>query len=374
MAKRSSYTSPFSLLYYKDKVNPKTNQIYTEEEAIIQIASYRPNSIHFWVKKGFSLEEAELKRKEFQTSQSQKSAVKRKTQDDILTNQIMYWVKRKGYSEEEAKKIVSERQKTFSKNKCIQKYGFEEGIKKWQERQDKWQNTLNSKKVEDIEKINSLKSPKLENFITKYGFEEGLNLYCRHRIEKGSFKHSIEKTKKNINPFNFENFNKIYESFERKRLKINGRASRESLKTIIPLYKLFRKKMKVRRENLRLGVGGSKEYVIRYKKNSFNNGKIDFFSYDFTCLETKIIIEHHNLHWHPSPYEMNENDFLSWTTHRGKKMSGLEKYKLDQYKKEIAEKEGFLVFEVWSHKNINEQIENIFNEIKHKFKDDNRFL
>lgn len=53
-------------------------------------------------------------------------------------NQIEYWINR-GYNEEEAKLLVSERQKTFTLEKCIKKYGEEEGLKRWKERQLKWQ-------------------------------------------------------------------------------------------------------------------------------------------------------------------------------------------------------------------------------------------
>ena len=57
--------------------------------------------------------------------------------DDRNTNQIKYWIK-KGYSEEEAKQKVSERQSTFTLEKCIEKYGEEDGIKRYTERQTKW--------------------------------------------------------------------------------------------------------------------------------------------------------------------------------------------------------------------------------------------
>jgi hypothetical protein len=70
--------------------------------------------------------------------------------------QIKYWIN-KGYSEVEAKKLVSERQKTFTLEKCIKKYGEEEGIKKWKSRQDKWQNTLKSKPLEEQIRINKAK-------------------------------------------------------------------------------------------------------------------------------------------------------------------------------------------------------------------------
>lgn len=58
------------------------------------------------------------------------------------TTRIEYWLK-KGYNEEESRKKLSERQNTFSLEKCILKYGEETGIKIFNERQKKW-----SKKIE----------------------------------------------------------------------------------------------------------------------------------------------------------------------------------------------------------------------------------
>ena len=77
---------------------------------------------------------------------------------DRVTSQIGYWIKR-GYSEEDAKKIVSERQKTFTLEKCIEKYGEEEGLKRWKERQEKW-----SKKIEEKYRNGEFsKAPKSQN-------------------------------------------------------------------------------------------------------------------------------------------------------------------------------------------------------------------
>ena len=63
-------------------------------------------------------------------------------------NQVEYWTKR-GLTILEAKKMVHQRQQTFSKERCVKKYGYEEGMKKWKERQERWQNTLNSKPYEE---------------------------------------------------------------------------------------------------------------------------------------------------------------------------------------------------------------------------------
>ena len=57
--------------------------------------------------------------------------------DDRNTNQVKYWIN-KGYSEEEAKQKVSERQSTFTLEKCIERYGDEEGTRRYIERQKNW--------------------------------------------------------------------------------------------------------------------------------------------------------------------------------------------------------------------------------------------
>ena len=61
--------------------------------------------------------------------------------DDRLPTQFNYWIKQ-GYSEEEAKKLQSERQTTFTLEKCIKKYGEIEGKKRFEKRQRRWVKSL----------------------------------------------------------------------------------------------------------------------------------------------------------------------------------------------------------------------------------------
>lgn len=61
--------------------------------------------------------------------------------DDRTTSQVKYWTNR-GYSEVEAKEIISERQKTFTLEKCIEKYGEERGLEMFKNRQLKWQSNF----------------------------------------------------------------------------------------------------------------------------------------------------------------------------------------------------------------------------------------
>jgi hypothetical protein len=63
---------------------------------------------------------------------------------------LQYWIN-KGYNEEEAKQKLSERQTTFSKKICIEKYGEIEGLEVWKKRQEKW--TKNFNKIGGFSKI-----------------------------------------------------------------------------------------------------------------------------------------------------------------------------------------------------------------------------
>jgi hypothetical protein len=58
--------------------------------------------------------------------------------DRLTTNQIDYWLN-KGYNEQEARELVTERQRTFTLDKCIEKHGEEEGKKRFKQRQISWQ-------------------------------------------------------------------------------------------------------------------------------------------------------------------------------------------------------------------------------------------
>lgn len=112
----------------------------------------------FWIKKGYS----EKKSEELAYSETKKNRdiLKKIINDNpkYMSGKswvsVEYWIK-KGYSQEEAKSIVSEKQSTFSLEKCIEKYGPEMGKEAWKSRQDKWLRTLDSKT--DEEKIEILR-------------------------------------------------------------------------------------------------------------------------------------------------------------------------------------------------------------------------
>jgi len=103
------------------------------------------NCKEFWMYKGFSEEDSILKSVEVMSEIHQKTFLKFKS-DPLKyrsknTTTTEYYLK-KGYSEDIAIKMLSDRQSTFSKEICIGKYGEEEGLNIWNDRQIKWQKSL----------------------------------------------------------------------------------------------------------------------------------------------------------------------------------------------------------------------------------------
>jgi hypothetical protein len=147
--------SPFSVEFW-------VNKGYDIESAEYKRNSIRPIRKEYWLERGFDEIESVKKAKEFKDSNNKKGskASSNRPKEEFKKNSIRcleYWID-KGYNEEEAKNKVKESQSTFSLEKCIEKYGIIEGLEVWENRQEKWQTTLNSKTVEEIERINKNKN------------------------------------------------------------------------------------------------------------------------------------------------------------------------------------------------------------------------
>lgn len=145
-----------------------------------------PMCIEFYRKHFPKLSEEEQrnlwKEKHNKMSESMRAAIK--------TTNIKYYLNL-GMSESDAKQALHDRQCTFTLEKCIQKYGQEEGIKRYKERQIKWKNSLlksflsegdcrcpqsniANKLFNDITKLLNIPNPIKEKFIydrvTKKGY------------------------------------------------------------------------------------------------------------------------------------------------------------------------------------------------------------
>lgn len=103
------------------------------------------NCKEFWMEKGFSEVESIEKSKEvWKEIQEASSKKRRENKNDYLTiypTKVEYWMN-KGFTEEESISKISEIQNRFSLEKCIEKYGSDEGIRVFNERQKKWQKSL----------------------------------------------------------------------------------------------------------------------------------------------------------------------------------------------------------------------------------------
>lgn len=158
--KSKKRVSPFSLEHWLKRINPNTGELYTVEEAEYKRNSMRPIRKEYWIENfGYDEETATIKANETKSennkkgSQTSKCSVKKKVNNRLS---VEYYTLR-GYDENTAKDIISNLQRTFSKDICIEKYGYDEGIKVWRDRQIKWQKSIIDNN--DMNELNLKKNP-----------------------------------------------------------------------------------------------------------------------------------------------------------------------------------------------------------------------
>lgn len=160
--RQTKCTSPFARDHWTSKINPNTGKNYSIQEADFERNSRRPIRQEYWTSKGYPLEEATNlalnAKKQNDSVGAKRSALRSDLEKTSHTSgrTIQHWLIR-GFSDEEAKDLVSNRQRTFTLKKLVQKHGAKEGHKLWADRQQKWQNTLKSKTIEEISRINKKK-------------------------------------------------------------------------------------------------------------------------------------------------------------------------------------------------------------------------
>ena len=146
------------------------------------------NSEKYWIVRGYSKEKAKEKVKEKQSQLGKKFSKKRKDFPDLYSStfisQVGYWEK-KGFTKEESISMVSKVQSTFSLNKCIEKYGEEKGKSVWDERQKKWQKSLEL--TRNLEWKTSSQSNSFESYLNRYG-DNWISKYLEHRRINSSVK------------------------------------------------------------------------------------------------------------------------------------------------------------------------------------------
>lgn len=106
------------------------------------------------------------------------------TLKNVSRRRVEYW-EGIGYTKPDAIEQVKQHQSTFSKQKCIKKHGESKGIAIWKDRQNKWQNTLNSKPLEEQLHINYKKYPhRIDRLIEIYGENWKTIIYDAYNVSK----------------------------------------------------------------------------------------------------------------------------------------------------------------------------------------------
>lgn len=176
------------------------------------------NTKRYWINLGYSKEEAVLKVREIQKTRNENAIRLMKGSSEFTCRSPIFWIK-KGFSEQEAKEKVRGIQVTNGLNYYINKFGFEEGSKKYNERINRWVESLNSKSIEEKKKINLKKSHSVEGYIARgfskeeakikaYEYWNGRNAYSN--ISQKCFDMVLDRLGENDLYFKTKNYEKQF--------------------------------------------------------------------------------------------------------------------------------------------------------------------
>lgn len=242
---------------------------------------------------------------------------------------IEYWINL-GYSEEEAKEKLTEKNRKHSK-------------KRWEEIKNSGIDTsLYTKSINPLSKeyvgYVGMSDDEIENqremylskcikgkdyYLDKYGEEKGTKLF-------------EERQKKRMRTM-LKNETGVFSNKK-------GLASSWSLQVFLPLCDWIHS-LGFEQDSIQMGYDGYRGE--RWIRDPNNEGR--YFLYDFTFLPLNCIIEYHGTRWHPK-----EDGTFAEKTHL--KVSGKEKRKQDLYKKKLAEENGYKVLEIWSDEDKEQSI------------------
>lgn len=251
---------------------------------------------------------------------------KRPKNFSVLT--IDYWIKRKGLTLQDAVSKVAQLQSANARKRT--KNSYRNTSVKLKYSLDYWMDAGYSKEEGELLRAPYLK-PMLNNrdaYFEKYGKDLGLELYEK-RIEK--YKTSMFRNRHNR--------------------KSAGYVSKESLKFFIPLYKKCRR-LGISRDEIFLGVNGSKEFFIR-TPGTINCGRF----FDFCIPNLKIVIEYNGAFWHPRDEETWKNP---WVSYQDAILVEGEKLRLCNGRK-------FELYYVWSDEDLSNKVNDMFSIIRKKY-------
>lgn len=281
---------------------------------------------------------------------------------------IAFYTKQ-GYSEEQAKEIISNLQRKRSK-RCVEYYmsrGFneedaKEAVASFQSTTSKlaitkqapsqlafW--TTRGLSIEDATiKIQKLQSRSKESYIERYGNDLGLEKYNNFV--------SVAKLSNNI-----DHFVTLYGEAGVSRWTdkyTNCKFQSKIANSILEKLYNYLYTSGIYTDNTKVFF---KNDMLAKTEYSINHGSGVYF-YDWVDCDNKIVIELHGDYWHANPRLYNKDDIIFDTT------AG-DIWTKDLEKSNLAERNGFCVFVVWLNKQtkINSPIEsNIVNHLAYLIK------
>lgn len=349
--------------------------------------AYAKGQKNYWIMRGFSAELAAMHSKQYSGcySRSPSSIVQKynctleQAQQIFARRNQKAQQTRNNFSTEE--KLRINKLKRHDKQSMINRYGEEEGVKRYNSRIEKFKRSMSLDHLIDrygeeegkkiYEARNASRSSSLDTLVAKYGEQEGrlrYNRQCqkkshaqtlqgyidRYGVDLGCKKYQIRQQKfletwnaktpdelARIRSLQAMSLDKMidkygktqgYQKYQDWLCARNFRASNESLKVFLPLYTWLLDKGFCDND-IFFGHETKKEYFIKNDK--------EFFSYDFCIKSIKLIIEFNGLVFHPkSP---NQKDWRCPYNN----ITAEQKFNYDQHKIQIAKQHGFTVLQLW---------------------------
>lgn len=139
----------------------------------------------FYTLRGYTEEEA----KQFISERQRKNSLKvKRTEeyyDKCFNNRLNFYIKR-GFSEVEAKQKLSDRQRLTTLESFIKRYGNERGLLAYNKRIEKCRNTWNNRTQEDRNRINSSRGRTLAQLIDTHGEVEAKRIMSSRTASNSS--------------------------------------------------------------------------------------------------------------------------------------------------------------------------------------------
>lgn len=282
--------------------------------------SDKSNQLEFWTWRGWTPEEAAVKRKRNQSKGGVGHSKKRKEDPEKYykcnPQRKEYWITR-GFTEEDAVIKVKDRQSTFTLEKLLMKHGYPVGLTIWKQRQKQWQETLQNKSEEELNRINTARGKTFLQLSKTYG-EEKAKQICKNKGHGGSYKFLK-------NSYGDELFQLML--FYRKP------GARRHSKEANVFFETMISNCYSETKHLISECISNNEKCIHYETGRY--------FYDFCDVENKIIIEYHGIAFHPREGDINFKCVLS-------KEDYYTRYNQDQHKMKTAIDNGFSFLAIYS--------------------------